>query len=105
MGRRYDVYQRGEIAYKVIILILDIPIGMYMQKYILLFSVVQSKSTHTLATCDQATGFSSKSHHQAAHTSTSYGLMPFVFFILTFLYLYVFYILHPLYLHFNINFS
>jgi hypothetical protein len=39
--------------YFFFILILDIPVGMYMQKYILLFSVVQSQPTHTLATCDQ----------------------------------------------------
>jgi hypothetical protein len=43
---------------QVIFFILDIPVGMYMQKYILLFSVVQSKPTHTLASRDQATGFS-----------------------------------------------
>jgi hypothetical protein len=49
----------------LLILILDIPVGMYMQKYMLLLSVVQSQLTHTRATCDQATGFSSKSHHQA----------------------------------------
>jgi hypothetical protein len=34
-------------------------------KYILLLSVVQSQPTHTLAIHNQATGFSSKSHHQA----------------------------------------
>jgi hypothetical protein len=28
---------------------------MYMQKYILLLSVVQSQPTHTLGTCNQAT--------------------------------------------------
>jgi hypothetical protein len=33
-------------------------------KYILLLSIVQSQPTHTLATCNQATGFSSNSHHQ-----------------------------------------
>jgi hypothetical protein len=62
-----DDYESTEITqYNILtILISDIPVGMYMQKYILLFSVVQSKPTHTLATCDQATGFSSKSHHQA----------------------------------------
>jgi hypothetical protein len=49
----------------MIFLILDIPVGMYMQKYILRLSVVQSQPTHTLATRNQATGISSKSHHQA----------------------------------------
>jgi hypothetical protein len=48
-----------------VVLILDVPVGMYKQNYILLFSVIQSKPTHTLATCDQATGFSSKGHHRA----------------------------------------
>jgi hypothetical protein len=57
------VLQRFEEFRRV--LTLDIPVGMYMQKYILLFSVVQSKRTYTLATRDQATGFISKSHHQA----------------------------------------
>jgi hypothetical protein len=37
---------------------------MYMQKYISLFSVVQSKPTHTLATRDQATGFSSNRNYE-----------------------------------------
>ena len=37
---------------RFLILILDIPVGMYMQKYVLLFSVVQSKTnTHICDTC------------------------------------------------------
>jgi hypothetical protein len=37
----------------------------YSKKNIVLLSVVQSQPTHTLATRNQATGFSSNSHHQA----------------------------------------
>jgi hypothetical protein len=36
-----------------------------IKKYISLLSIVQSQSTYTPATRNQATGFSSKSHHQA----------------------------------------
>jgi hypothetical protein len=40
---------------RFLILILDIPVGMYMQKYVLLFSVVQSKTNthlrHVLQVC------------------------------------------------------
>jgi hypothetical protein len=42
---------------EMLILILDIPVDIYMQKYILFLSVVESQPTHTLATRDQATGF------------------------------------------------
>jgi hypothetical protein len=48
-----------------LIFVLDIPVGMYMQKYILILSAVQSQLKHTLAIRNQATGFSSKSRHQA----------------------------------------
>jgi hypothetical protein len=36
-----------------------------LQKYILLLSILQSKPAHSLVICNQATGFSSTSHHQA----------------------------------------
>jgi hypothetical protein len=49
---------------KDLFLILDIPVGM-MQNYILLISVIQSQPTHALVICNQATSFSSISHHQA----------------------------------------
>ena len=35
-------------------LILDIPVGMYIQKYISLLSIAQSQPTHTLAVRNQA---------------------------------------------------
>jgi hypothetical protein len=48
-----------------VILILDIPVGMYMQKYISLLSTAQSQPAHTPSTRNQATSFSSTSHRQA----------------------------------------
>jgi hypothetical protein len=42
------------------ILVLDVPIGMYMQKYISLLSIIQSQPIYTPSTRNQATGFSFK---------------------------------------------
>jgi hypothetical protein len=42
------------------ILILDIPVGLYMQKYISLLPITQSQPTNTPSTRNQAIGFSFK---------------------------------------------
>jgi hypothetical protein len=65
-GTLESSYLFGRISSKVsiinylIVLILYILVGMYMQKYISLLSTVQSQPTHTPSTRNQATGFSFK---------------------------------------------
>jgi hypothetical protein len=50
--------------------------SMYKQKYILLLSVAQSQPTHTLATHNQATRFSSKSCMWYADIVIAVSLQP-----------------------------
>jgi hypothetical protein len=54
-GARLDASEENFFEQsEVLFLILDISVGMYMQKYILLLSIVQSQPTHTLAIRNQA---------------------------------------------------